>query len=312
MALDITILGSGSALPTARRMPSAHAIQSGSRTYLVDCGEGTQMRLFGAKISFESISAIFLTRAHGDHTLGLFGLLASMGMQHRRSGLTVYGPRGFEEVFWTNVHFFLEVVEFDLRYVSLEDDDARIIHQDRQVTVESIPLRHRIPTVGFVFRERERPLNVRRSAIERYGLSLEEIACAKRGEDVLREKVTIPASAITFRRHEPISYAYMSDTRFSERAIAKVGHVDVLYHEATYMDDLVRHAKETGHSTTRQAAEFARRVGAEKLIVGHFSSRYEDVDPVIAEVRSYFPKAEAAQEGDRYRISSCNWEEESF
>lgn len=308
MALDITILGSGSALPTLSRMPSAHAVQSGGKTYLVDCGEGTQMRLVAARIPFESIAAIFLTHAHADHTLGLFGLLASMNMQRRKRSLTVYGPRGFEEIFWSNVRFFLDRVEFKLGFVPLDDDEAHQIHTDRQLNVTSIPLRHRIPTVGFVFRENERPLNVRREAVRRYGLTLEEIALAKQGIDLHRETgEEIKAAEITFRHRDPVSYAYMSDTRFSERAIAMVEHVDVLYHEATYMEDLAAHATETGHSTTRQAAEFAKRVGANRLIVGHFSSRYADVAPMVEEVQNSFPRATAAREGDRYRVSSCNW-----
>ena len=307
MSLDVTILGSGSALPMLGRMPSAHAVQSGRATFLVDCGEGTQMRLLASRISFETIRAIFLTHAHGDHTLGIFGLLASMGMQHRKRGLTVYGPRGFTDIFWSNVHFFSERVEFDLSYEPLDDDEPLVVYQDSRLTVESIPLRHRIPTVGFVFREVEHPLNVSRNAVSRYGLTLEEIALAKRGYDIHREGgEVIPAASITFRRHNPVSYAYLSDTRFSERAIALLGHVDTLYHEATYMENLSDNAKETGHSTTRQAAEFARRVGADRLIVGHFSSRYEDVTPIIREVQHYFPNATAAKEGDRYRMSSFN------
>lgn len=311
MALDITILGSGSALPTLSRMPSAHAVQCGGKTYLVDCGEGTQMRLVAARIPFESIAAIFLTHAHGDHTLGLFGLLASMNMQRRKSSLTIYGPRGFEELFWSNVRFFLDREEFKLSFVPLDDDEARQIYTDRQLTVESIPLRHRIPTVGFVFRENERPLNVRRGAVQRYGLTLEEIALVKRGIDVHRKTgEVINAAQITFRHRDPVSYAYMSDTRFSERAIAMVKHVDVLYHEATYMEHLAAHATLTGHSTTCQAAEFAKRVGAARLIVGHFSSRYADITPLIEEVQSSFTRTTAAKEGDRYRVSTCNWDSE--
>lgn len=308
MALDVTILGSGSALPTMSRMPSAHAVQCGGKTYLVDCGEGTQMRLVASRISFDSITAVFLTHAHGDHTLGLFGLLASMNMQRRRNGLTVYGPRGFENIFWANVHFFLDREEYTLSYVPLDDDVARIVHRDRHLTVESIPLRHRIPTVGFVFRENPRPLNVRRAAVARYGLTLEEIALAKQGIDIHRgDGEVVDAATITYRHKEPVSYAYISDTRYSERAAAAVGHVDLLYHEATYMDDLVGQAKETGHSTTKQAAAFAHRVGADRLIVGHFSSRYADVSPIIGEVRECFSRATAAREGERYRVSKCNW-----
>lgn len=308
MALDITILGSGSALPTTDRMPSSHAVQCRNATYVVDCGEGTQMRMVKNRISFESVTAIFLTHAHGDHTLGLWGLLSSMSMQRRKRGLTVYGPRGFEEIFWSNIRFFIEKLEFELRYVPLDDDVARVIHQDRHVTVESIPLRHRIPTVGFVFRERERPLNIRRGVVARYNLTLEEVVRAKRGEEIVRDgELPISASAITFRRHEPVSYAYMSDTRFSERAIEMVGHVSMLYHEATYMEDLAENATKTGHSTTCQAAEFAKRVGADRLIVGHFSSRYDGVEALLEEVQSIFPRATAAKEGERYRVACSNW-----
>lgn len=311
MSLDITILGSGSALPTVGRMPSSHAVQCGGKTYLVDCGEGTQMRLVASRMSFESIAAIFITHAHGDHVLGLFGLLASMNMRQRKAGLTVYAPRGFEKLFWENVQFFLDKAEFRLSYVPLDDEESRVVYQDRQLTVSSIPLRHRIPTVGFVFREKGRPLNVRRAAVRRYALTLEEIATAKRGLNVYREGgYEISAAELTCRHRDPVSYAYISDTRYSERAIAMVGSVDLLYHEATYMNELSARAKETGHSTASQAAEFAWRVGAERLIVGHFSSRYVDVSPLLDEVKACFPCATAAKEGDRYRVSSNNWDGE--
>ena len=304
MAFDVTILGSGSAKPTRTRCPSAHAVFHGDRLFLVDCGEGTQMQMARCSIAIERVHSIFLTHLHADHALGIFGLIASLSMSSRTAPLTVYAHGSFEPVFRQTVAFFVNRMSFELAFVPIDSEANVVIYEDNGITVTTVPLRHRVPTCGFIFREKPFPPNLKPGVVEEHHLSLAQIARLKEGQDiVLEDGELLSAGECLYQKRRPVSYAYLSDTLFTRRAIPMVEGVDLLYHEATYMADLLPLAKQTGHSTTLQAAEFAKSAGAGKLIVGHYSARYTDLAPLLGEVRSVFQNAVLAIEGQSHRVA---------
>lgn len=261
-----------------------------------------QMRRFGLPI--ERTEAVFITHLHADHVLGLFGLIASLSMTGRREPLHIFADPSFESVLRENVRFFVVHLNFEICFHPVDPQHPDTVYSDPRFTVTTIPLRHRIATVGYLFRETPYQPNIRREAIAHHGLSLAEIAALKRGESVRSETATpIEPHDVTYYKRQPVSYAYLTDTLYSERAISFIQGVDLLYHEATYSDELLDLARQTGHSTASQAAQVALRAGATKLIIGHYSARYKDLAPLLDEARSLFPNTALAHEGEVHRIA---------
>lgn len=303
MIFSVTILGSGSALPTSKRLPSAHVLNAHERLFLIDCAEGTQMQLRKLKLRLSKIGHIFISHLHGDHTLGLFGLLSTYNLLGRESELHIYAHKELEPILWTNVDFFVEKLRYKLVFHALNPREKACIYEDDKLYVESIPLRHRIPACGFIFREKECGLNIRKELIEKYELGLADIASIKNGADMVTlSGELIPNSELTYRPFKARSYAYCSDTLYSATVANYVKDVDLLYHEATFAHDLLDLARQTGHTTAHQAAIVARDAGVGKLIIGHFSSRYKDVSALLNEAKRVFPNTFAANDGDTYSI----------
>ena len=295
----LVILGSGSARPTAHRAPSAQALCIGRRVYLVDCGEGTQMQLSKAAIPLERIAAVFVTHLHADHTLGLFGLLASLSMTGRTAPLAIYAHAPLEGMIAHIIDLFIAHLNFEICFHPLPSEPGAEIYTDSQISVTTIPLHHRIPTCGFKFAEHPLPPNIRHEVVERYQLSRHEIALLKEGQAVAVAReggALLRPSEVLYYRRAPRAFAYMSDTLFTASAASFVGEVDLLYHEATYTHDLIALAKQTGHSTARQAAEFAVLAQVKRLIIGHYSARYHDTEPLLAEAQQIFPATVLAKE----------------
>ena len=303
MSIAVTILGNSSAKPTATGHPSAQVVNVNEQYFLVDAGEGVQRQMARRGISALKLRAVFLSHLHGDHMYGLFPLLSTLGLYGRRTPLRIYAPRPFGEI----LECFLRLCETNLPYtpewVEVDTTKHQIIFENDSTEVWSLPLRHRIPTAGYLFRQKEPALNVKKYAIERYGLTVGQIVQAKRGEDVVLESGEVLSNdAITYRPYGALSYAYCSDTNYSARLARMVEGVDVLYHEATYAADMRKTAKERGHSTTEDAAKVAKMAGAGRLLIGHFSSRYKDLSLLLNEAREVFPATDIAAEGETFLI----------
>ena len=303
MPISVTILGNSSAKPTAKGHPSAQVVNINEQLFLVDAGEGVQRQMARCGISPLKLRAVFISHLHGDHVFGLFPLLSTLGLYGRRTPLKIYAPRPFGEA----LEGFLRLFESDLPYtpewVEVDTTKHQIIFENDTTEIWSLPLRHRVPTAGYLFRQKEPALNVTKYAIERYELDMHQIVAAKRGEDIeLASGEIIANSLLTYRPYPPMSYAYCSDTNYSARLAKMCEGVDMLYHEATYDASMQKMAKLRGHSSTTDAAKVAKMAGAGKLIIGHFSSRYKELEPLLQECREIFPETYIAEEKQTFTI----------
>ena len=303
MSFKITILGSASAKPTINRHPSGQVVNIHEQYYLVDAGEGVQQQLIKYGINPLKIREVFISHLHGDHVFGLFPMISTLGLFGKRTPLRVYAPAPFGEMLENHLRRFDTQLPFEVECVEVDTTKHQLLSENRTIEVWSIPLRHRVPTAGFLFREKEPGLNVDKFKIEKYGLSIEQITAAKRGEDVwLASGEQIPNSELTYRPYAARSYAYLSDTNFSAKAATLCHGVDVMYHEATYAAAEQRSAKDRGHSTTRDAAKAALKAEAKRLIIGHYSARYKELEPLLEECRTLFPESYLAIEGETHTI----------
>lgn len=303
MSFSVTILGNSSAKPTAGSHPSAQAVDFNEQYYLVDAGEGVQQQLVRYGINPLRLRGVFISHLHGDHVYGLFPLIATLGLYGKRTPLDVYAPAPLGEILECHERFFASDLPYEVVWHRVDTAHHELIFENNSLEVWSIPLRHRVPASGYLFREKMPPLNVEKYKIVKYGLDIGRIVAAKRGEDVtLPSGEVIPNAELTYRPHLPRSYAYCSDTNFSARVAELVRGVDLLYHETTYADAQRREARERGHSTTSEAAEVAARAEVGRLIIGHFSSRYKDREPLLAECRLRFARTYIAREGETFRI----------
>ena len=302
MNFTLNVLGTASALPTTERYPSAQVLDVRGRLFMIDCGEGSQISLRKAGISFLKIEHICLSHIHGDHIFGIFGLLSTMGLLGRKSPLNIYAPESFRPVLDFFISNFGEGLLFEMNHVVLNMSGPEVVYENRTVELLAFPLNHRVDTFGFMIREKEPGLNVHKEVIARYGLSLSEIGALKRGEDVVREDSVILNQEATYRPYEPRSYAYCSDTAPFPELAQWINGVSLLYHESTFPAAMEDIAARTFHSTTLQAAQCALDAGAGRLIVGHYSSRFPDVGFYLDELRSVFPETYLAHDGDVVEI----------
>lgn len=303
MTFDLTILGSGSALPTTRRYPTAQALNVLERFFLIDCGEGTQLQIRNSKIRLGKLNHIFISHLHGDHIFGLFGLLSTFNLLGRKNDLFIYGHPELETILKFFKQHFAEGLQFSIRLKPLIADSLNPIFDDKSVEVFSFPLRHRIPAFGFLFREKTRQANIRKIAVEKYQPGVKEILNIKNGGDlVLDDGTRIPNKDLVEPAFKPRSYAFCSDTSYYERIVQWIYGVDLLYHEATFANADLKIAKQTGHSTASQAAMIARSAHAKKLILGHFSNRYKDLSVLLDEAKAIFPNTFLAEDLMVYRV----------
>jgi ribonuclease Z len=298
MRFEVTILGSGAALPTSLRNPSAQYVFCNERHILVDCGEGTQSQLRKNGISLQKITHILISHLHGDHFFGLVGLLSSMHLLGRDKGITVYGPEGLEQIIRLQLELGGAQLGFGITFVALDGKTPQLLFEDKRIEIRTFPLRHRVPTNGFRISEKpfDRPLDGER--FKRDGLSLTLIPRFKRGENVeLEDGTVLYAGDYTFAPKAPRSYAYCSDTVYEEKIVPHVSGVDVLYHEATFLHDMIDRAKVTFHSTARQAAQIAQLAGAKQLLLGHLSARYDNGNAHAAEAKMIFENTMVVEDG---------------
>ena len=302
MNFTLNVLGTASALPTTERYPSAQVLDVRGRLFMIDCGEGAQMQIRRAKLSFLKIEHICLSHIHGDHIFGIFGLLSTMGMFGRSSVLNIYAPKSFAHVLDFFMLHFGEGVKYEINHVVLEMSGPETVYENRTVELLAFPLNHRVETFGFIIREKMPAYNVRKESIAKYGLSVAEIGRLKGGEDVVREDGVIPLAEAAYLPYVPRSYAYCSDTAPFPELAQWIKGVSLLYHEATYPADMEEMAQKNFHSTTLQAAKVALEAGVGRLLVGHYSSRFPSVDFFLDELRSVFPDTDLASDGDVVEI----------
>ena len=303
MSFSVTILGSSSAKPTLSRHPSAQAVNVHEQYYLVDAGEGVQQQLIRCGINPLKLRAVFISHLHGDHVFGLFPLISTLALYGRKTPLRVFAPAPFGEILACHLRFFDSELPYPVVWTEVDTTKHALLLENRTLEVWSIPLRHRVPTAGFLFREKEPPLNVEKFKIAKYGLTVAQITAAKRGEEIaLPTGEVIPNAELTYRPYAPRSYAYLSDTNFSAKAATLAKGADLMYHEATYAAAEQKTAKERGPSTSAAAANAALKAGAKRLIIGHYSSRYKNENILVEEARAIFPETYPATEGVTFTI----------
>jgi ribonuclease Z len=301
--MHLTILGSSSALPTSERYPSAHVLNVHERLFLIDCGEGTQMQLRKARIRFGKINHIFISHLHGDHIFGLYGLLSTFSLMGRVAPLRIFAPASYRNMLFSHLADFDIHLAFEIEFTGLEGNDPVQILDEKFVTVTAFPLKHRIPSFGFLFRQKPALRNVIKEKISQYNIPGIRIPPIKAGQDfIMPDGAVIPNSELTIPPPEPLSYAYCSDTRYFARISSFVKGVTLLYHEATFDKSLGELAGITGHSTTVEAAKAALEAGAGALVIGHYSARYRDIGFLVSEAREIFPATYAAIDGKTYTV----------
>ena len=301
MRFEVTTLGTGAALPARGRFPSAQLLNIHERLHLVDCGEGTQERLRQAEVNFNRIGTVFISHMHGDHYLGLMGLLSTMHLNGRLDELLVYGPPELREVIDVQLRASRTFLRFPLRIHVAPHENGTKLFEDPYVQVSTLRLDHRIPTTGFLFREKPHQRRLRQERlvdIPHYARN-----AVKCGEDLhLPDGTVVANEELTFDPLPPRSYAYCSDTAYAPELLDHIRGVDLLYHEATFTEAMAGRASETRHSTAKQAAMIARDAVVGRLLLGHFSSRYKNSTVLLEEALPIFPRTQLSNEGETFRI----------
>lgn len=295
---DLNILGCGSALPTTRHNASSQVINLRDKLYMIDCGEGTQLQMRKMKIKFSRLNHIFISHLHGDHCLGLPGLVSTLGMLGRMGDLFVYGPAEVGEYVQVIEKLFCQGSPFQMKFQAVDTNNYNLVMEDRSVSVYSLPMKHRVPCCGYLFVEKERSPHIIREMIDFYKIPISKIELIKQGADFVTEEGEVIPNKILTRPAEPAKrYAYCSDTAFFPKIVPYIEGVDLLYHEATFLEADSARAYETFHSTTKQAASIARDAQVKKLLIGHYSARYIDLLPLEKEAKSIFHNTLLANEG---------------
>jgi len=285
-------------MPTPERFSTAQVINVSEHFFLIDCGEGTQIQLRRNKIKFGKINHIFISHLHGDHYFGLFGLISTFILLGRKKNLHIYCHPELKNIFDFLIKYFTDEIRFEIIFHFLNYEKNEIIFENDKLTVVSFPLKHKVPTCGFLFREKPRLRNIKKELIESMSIPIKEIVRIKQGYDYTTEEgKTIKNRDLTIDPPPPKSYAYCSDTAYYEDIIPVIRDIDLLYHEATFMNDMAESAALTSHSTAVQAATIAKKANVKKMVIGHYSLRYKDLQPVLDEARSVFKNTIAAEDG---------------
>lgn len=300
---EVHILGCGSALPTTRHLATSQVINIREKLFMIDCGEGAQVQLRKSRLKFSRLNHIFISHLHGDHCFGLMGLISTFGMLERTANLHIHCHADLQRILEPQIEFFCKGMPYNVVFELFNPGEQTVIYDDRSVSVETIPLRHRVPCCGFLFREKPTPNHIRRDMIDFYQIPTYLINRIKNGEDyVLEDGTIIPNARLTIPSDSPRSYAYCSDTCYLPRICEQIKGCDLLFHEATFAAADAKRAKETFHTTAPQAAEIAKMAQVKKLVIGHYSARYEDESILLKEASEVFPQTILAQENLRIEL----------
>jgi len=299
----VHILGCGSALPTLKHYSSAQVIEVRGKLFLMDCGEGTQIQLRRSRLRFTKISAVFISHLHGDHCFGLMGMLSTFGLLGRTARLTVYAPGEMAEILRQQMAVFCHDFDYEVDFREVDTTVQQVIYEDRSLTVETIPLEHRVKCCGYLFREKPTMAHIRRDVADFYQIPTSQFNNIKAGADwTTEEGEVVPNSRLTLPADEPRAYAYCSDTRYIPTLHERLKGVTTLYHESTYGEDNRLLADKYYHSTARDAAMVARDAGVKQLLLGHYSQRYEDENVLLDEAKIIFPNSYLTNESSVFDV----------
>lgn len=295
--MDLHILGCGSALPTTKHFPTSQVLNIRDKLFMIDCGEGAQLQFRKSRLKFSRLNHIFISHLHGDHCFGLLGLISTLNLLGRTAELHIHSPKGLEELLHPMLDFFNKQMTYRIAFHPFETREPALIYEDRSVTVTTIPLRHRLPTCGFLFAEKPSLNHILREMTDFYQVPVYELNKIKNGADFITPDGTvIPNNRLTRPADPPRKYAYCSDTLPLASVIEQIKGADLLFHEATFADEDAPRAKETYHTTASQAASLAHEAGVKRLLIGHFSARYDDESLLLEQARKVFPSTSLAKE----------------
>tara|TARA_R110001632_G_scaffold74746_2_gene170699 strand:- start:6096 stop:7013 length:918 start_codon:yes stop_codon:yes gene_type:complete len=305
MSLKLTILGCHSATPRVNAHPTSQYLEINSRHFLIDCGEGTQRQMRKYKVGFSKINHIFISHLHGDHFFGLIGLISTFGILNREKELHVFGPKGIKEVINLQLRYSKSYVKYELIFHELNSKKSELIFEDKKVEVHTIPLNHRVYTNGFLFKEKENPRKLNMNAVQQFSeIEICDYNNLKAGKDfLLSSGETLQNETLTLDPEKPLSYAYCSDTCYKPDIVGVIKGADLLYHESTFLSDREDLALKTKHSTAKQAADIANKAEVKKLILGHYSSRYQDISLFKKEAEEIFSNVDLAEAGKVFSIT---------
>ncbi len=290
-------------MPTPRHNASAQVVEVRGKLFLVDCGEGTQVQLRRSRLRFTKISAVFITHLHGDHCFGLIGMLSTFGLLGRTARLAIYAPAEMEQVLTMQMRLFCHDFDYEVDFHPVDTTKQQTVYEDRSLTVETIPLEHRMPCCGYLFREKPSLPHIRRDMIDFYQIPVSQINNIKAGADWTTADGEVVANCRLVEPADPTrSYAYCSDTRYIPTLHQRLKGVSTLYHESTYGEDNLLRAEKYYHSTARQAALVARDAGVGQLLLGHYSSRYDDEQVLLDEARKVFPNSRLTDENTVFDV----------
>ena len=296
---QLNILGCGSAIPTARHNPSSQILDIRDNLFMIDCGEGAQLTMRKMRLKYTRLNHIFISHLHGDHCFGLIGLLSSMALQEKTGTVTLHIFEEGANLFDQQLKFFCRDIPFEIKFNIIKPEKA-LVFESHAITIETIPLFHRVPCVGFIFKEKPKLRHLKGDMVKFYNIPIKELHGIKEGNDyVTPEGVLVTNSQLTTDPDQVMSYAYCSDTAFNPQVAEMIKGINTIYHEATYTNDFAHLARQRGHSTSAEAARIAQMAGAERLILGHFSKRYRDESPIINEATEIFPNTILANDGMR-------------
>lgn len=300
----VLILGNGSAVPTRQHNPSSQVVIYGRDKFLIDCAEGTQMQLIRYRISGLNIDNILISHLHGDHFFGLIGLISSNHLSGRKKALNIYSPRGLEDLIHHHLQLTNTTLRFPIYFITHEDNPGGKIFENKNLEISLIPLKHSVPSWGFIFKEKQRKQRrIQKAFVEEYNPGIEEIKNIQNGKDFIGpEGQVIQNKQITLSPQKARSYAYCSDTAYDESIVDFIKNVTLLYHESTFDNSLKALAESVLHSTAEQAATIAKKANAGKLLLGHYSGRFKELHTLEDEARKVFPNSILSQEGEQYSI----------
>ncbi len=306
MKFELTILGCGGAIPTLERKPTSQYLNIQDRHFLIDCGEGTQIQLRKFKCKFSKIDHIFISHLHGDHFLGIFGYLSSLNLLGRNNDIHIYAPENLNNLLEVHNSVSGKNFNFNIVFHPLNFSKLKRIYNDKIMEVFSFPVKHSVPTCGFLFKEKSTDRRMIKEKIKELDLNIESIKKFKNSENCEVNGVLIDYNDVTTQGNQPRTYAYCADSQYDENIISYLENVDLIYHESTFLESKMDKAIKTKHSTAKQAATIALKVNAKQLIIGHFSARYDNSDQFLEEAKVVFNQTITAYDGYTHQIKIEN------
>lgn len=301
--INLTILGCGSAVPTKNHFNSSQYLTIGDKHFLIDCGEGAQIRMRQLKLKTAQLNHIFISHLHGDHCFGLIGLISTFALLGRTNNLYIHAHADLEKLLRPQIDYFSHDLTYEVIFNHINPRQSEIIYEDKAMVVKTIPLKHGVPTCGFLFEEKDRDRHLIKEKIAFYKIPVKELQYIKRGADfVTPEGKIIPNNILTKDPEPAKKYAYCTDTAYSEKIIPIIQGADYLFHEATFCEAEIDRAKATEHSTAKQAASIAKQANVGKLLIGHYSARYPNTEQVLSEAKEVFENTVACEDGQSFEI----------